>query len=129
MSDRTPAWPKARAKDLVTEAIGDETVVYDGLTKEAHCLAPLAAAVFDAADGETSPEQIAAIVSTKLGENVDVEAVENAIHQLEERDLLLVPADGDGVSRRTLLRRSAVVGGAVLVASIATPEMAAASPT
>jgi hypothetical protein len=106
-------FPLARSEDLVTETVGAETVVYDGLSQESHCLAPLAAIVFGASDGRTSPADLAGIASARLGESVDVAQVEQALAELEERDLIIAPADGDGLSRRQLVRRTAVVGGAV----------------
>src|SRR4051794_21540708 len=131
MHDPTPAdFPVARANDLVAETIAAETVVYDGRTKEAHCLAPLAAAVFATSDGRTSPADLAALATAKLGEPVDVDAVELALAELEEHDLI-EPPQGDGLSRRNLLRRGALVGGAALAAplvvSLVTPEYGAAS--
>jgi hypothetical protein len=129
------AFPTARSTDLVTETVGAETVVYDGLTKEAHCLAPLAASVFAAADGRTSLADMAAIASNALGKPVDVPAVELVLVELEERNLLHMPAvvgdDETGVSRRTMLRKSALVGGAALAAplvvSIVTPAYGASA--
>ena len=122
------AYPLARSKDLVTETIGTEIVVYDGVTKDAHCLAPVASAVFAAADGKTSIPQLAAIATEQLGEDVDVPTVELALAELEERGLLA--ATGSGISRRDALRRGALVGGAALAApmvvSLATPEYGAA---
>jgi len=123
-------FPVARKNGLVAEAIGAETVVYDGVTKEAHCLAPLAAAIFAAADGRTSIADLAAVATTKLGEPVDAGAVEFALAELEDRNLIETPS-GDGLSRRSLLRKGALVGGAALatplVVSLVTPEYGAAS--
>lgn len=124
------AYPLARTNDLVTESIGSETVVYDGLSKDAHCLAPLAAVVFAAADGRTSVNDIAASAAQKLGEPVEVADVELALAELEDRDLIIAPA-GDGVSRRDVLRRGALVGAgalaAPLIVSLATPSYGQAS--
>jgi hypothetical protein len=124
------AFPLARANDLVTETIGSETIVYDGLSKDAHCLAPLAAVVFAASDGRTSIADIAATATDKLEETVNVADVELALAELEDRDLMIV-ASGDGVSRRDMLRRTALVGGAALAAplvvSLATPGYGQAS--
>lgn len=124
-----PAFPRARSTELVTETIGSEIVVYDGATKDAHHLAPLAAAVFTAADGHTSTADIAAIASKQLGEDFVVADVEQALAELEVRNLIIV--SGDGVSRREVLRRGALVGGAALAAplvtSLATPDYGHAS--
>jgi hypothetical protein len=118
------AFPRARSTDLASEAIDSEIVVYDGLSKDAHCLAPLAAAVFTAADGRNSVADIAAIAGKRLGEPVDVASVELALAELDDRGLL-ESEPGSGVSRRDMLRRTALVGGAALaaplVASLATP--------
>jgi hypothetical protein len=131
MYELMPAdFPLARSNDLVAETIGAETVVYDGVTKEAHCLAALAAAVFAASDGRTSVADLAAIATAKLGEPVDVPAVEFALAELEDRDLI-EKRQSDGMSRRSLLRRGALAGGAALAAplvvSLVTPEYGAAS--
>jgi len=108
-------FPKARTADLITERVGDELVVYDGKSSEAHCLSALASAVFVAADGKTSPADLAAIASRELKDAVDVPAVEQAIAELEDRGLV----DG-GISRRGFMQRSAMVGGAVVAGSLVT---------
>jgi hypothetical protein len=123
-------FPLARSTDLVAETLGAETVVYDGLTKQAHWLSPVAAAVFAAADGRRSPTDLAAIATSRLGDRVDLAAIEAALADLEERNLIDAPRSG-GISRRDALRRGALVGGAALAAplvvSLATPEYGAAS--
>lgn len=109
-------FPKARTADLITERVGDELVVYDGESSEAHCLSPLASAVFVAADGKTSTADLAAIASRETNDAIDVPAVERAIAELEDRGLVEV----GGVSRRGFMRRSAAVGGAVVAGSLVT---------
>jgi hypothetical protein len=120
-------FPKARTADLITEQVGDELVVYDGESSEAHCLSALASAVFIAADGKTSPADLAAIASRELNDTVDVPAVEQAIAELEDRGLVEV----GGISRRGFMQRSAAVGGAAfaatLVTSVATPALGSAA--
>lgn len=124
-------FPRARTADLISEPVGDELVVYDGQSSEAHCLSALASAVFAAADGNTSPADLAAIASAKLGEPVDVPTVEQALTELEDRGLVEV----GGVSRRGFMQRSAAVGGAAfaatMVTSVLTPAygMAGSLPT
>jgi hypothetical protein len=114
-------FPKARTADLITEQVGDELVVYDGKSSEAHCLSALASTVFVAADGKTSPADLAAIASRQIDEPVDVPRVEQALAELEDRGLV----ERGGVSRRGFIQRSAAVGGAVvaggLVTSVVTP--------
>jgi hypothetical protein len=126
-----PGLPLARTADLITEQIDGELVAFDGLTKEAHCLSPLAAAVFLAADGKTSIADIATAAGAKLGEPVDASHVEQALAELDERGLLAESSASGGLSRRQLMRKGAVVGTAALAAplvtSVVTPAYGAAA--
>jgi hypothetical protein len=98
--------------------VGDETVVYDLETKEAHCLKGLASIVFSEADGKRSAEDIAVIAEQKLGEPVGYTAVQDAIMQLEGCELLDTPLKiRDGLSRRDLVRKAGYAGAAASVAS------------
>jgi len=131
MPEHVPAgFPLARSNELVAETIGTETVVYDGLTKRAHYLAPLAASVFAASDGQTPLTELADIAAAKLGEPVNVLAVERALVELEQCELMETGA-APGISRREALRSGALVGAAALAAplvvSLVTPEYGAAS--
>lgn len=116
---------KARADGLVTERVGDELVVYDSQTSEAHCLHPLAAAVFTAADGHSSPAAIAANVSAQLGDRFEVEHIEMALAELEDRGLVSVPV-ASGISRRSFMQRSAAVGGVAFAGTMITSVVAPA---
>jgi PqqD family protein of HPr-rel-A system len=129
MGNGTHRFAAALTADLVTEQVGDELVVYDSMSKQAHCLNPLATAIFQAADGETSAADLAAIASRAVNEPVDVPAVEQALEVLAERGL--VSLGGGGVSRRSFIQRSAAAGGAAfgatLVTSVLTPAYGAAA--
>jgi hypothetical protein len=123
--------PVRRDEGLVIEPVGDETVVYDDRTKEAHCLSPLTAVVFAHSDGRTTVEQIAVLATDRLGESVDTSSVVEALAQLDDRDLMdFVPPDG-GLSRRDMIRRSAAAAGgaamAPLITSVIAPSAIAAS--
>ena len=130
----TPA--SARTEGLLVERVGDETVVYDVETKEAHCLKPLAAVVFERCDGKTTVGEISAAAEQKLGESVSVDQVGSAIAELEGLGLLDVPlvvlnGDRNGWSRREMLRKAgytgaAIAGAAPLITSIAAPTAAMA---
>jgi hypothetical protein len=110
--------PVARDEGLVVEQVGDETVVYDDRSKEAHCLNPLAGIVFANCDGRTSVDRLAALASERLGEPVEVATVLDALAQLDERNLMaFVPPDG-GFSRRAMIRKSAAVAGGVSLAPV-----------
>lgn len=125
--------PLARSEDLLIERVGDELVIYDLERKEAHCLKALAASVFDRCDGKGSLEQLAARVSSDLGEPVTESDVLEAIRQLEASALLAQPlVVRDGVSRREAVKRFAFAGaagaiGGPLITSILAPGTAWAS--
>jgi hypothetical protein len=123
--------PVARDEGLLVEQVGDETVVFDSESKEAHCLSALAAVVFAHCDGRTTVDELAGLASERLGEPVDAERVMDALAQLEERDLMEPRAPSKiGLSRRTMLQRTAALGGAVaaspLITSVIAPTSAAA---
>jgi hypothetical protein len=123
--------PVARDEGLLVEQVGDETVVFDSESKEAHCLSALAAVVFAHCDGRTTVDELARLASERLDEPVDADRVMDALAQLEERDLMEPRAPSKiGVSRRTMLQRTAALGGAVaaspLITSVIAPTSAAA---
>jgi hypothetical protein len=128
---RQLALPVARSDGLLVEQVGDETVVLDTESHQAHCLSPLAAAVFGGADGRTRVEDIAGLAGAAIDEDVSVDQVEAALAQLDERGLLDRPALPGGISRRALVRRTAVatatVSAAPLITSIVTPAFAQGS--
>lgn len=133
--------PLARADGLLVRELDGETVVYDLESKQAHCLKALAAAVFAAADGQSSHAEIAALVRTELGTTVDDGDVAEAVRQLDTAGLLDVPlpvhlsgeagADEPGVPRREALRRIGFAGAGAamattLITSIVAPSAAMA---
>ena len=125
-------FPVARDEGLLVERVGDETIVYDGDSKDAHCLSALAAAVFEHCDGRTSVDKLATLATERLGEPVDRLGVEDALAQLEERQLIAgPPTRGNGLSRREMLRNTAAAGAAAasapLITSIVVPTAAAAA--
>ena len=111
--------PQARRDGLIVEWLSGEAIVYDESTDEAHCLADPAAAVFQLCDGTRTRTEIAEIAA------VDGALVDDVLHELGSKDLL-----EEGLSRRQMLRRTAMVGGAAaatpLITSIVAPVPAAA---
>jgi hypothetical protein len=77
------ARPIARTEGLLIESVGEETVVYDLDTKEAHCLKALAATVFMYADGARTAADIAELSSYRLETSVSDADVKDAVKQLE----------------------------------------------
>ena len=94
--------PRARREGLVVRELPGETVVYDRESHEAHCLDRTASAVFRAADGSRSLDEIAASLDAPAG--VREEAALAAVAALDEAGLLEAPAL-DGPTRRASLRR------------------------
>ena len=135
-SQADSTFPTARAEGLLVESVGEETVVYDTTSKHAHCLSPLAAAVFARCDGTASLTQIADQLRVSGMAGVGAGEVASAVAMLEERGLLVAPpieitlSDG-GSSRREMLRRTAVIGAAAasvpLITSIVAPTAALAA--
>jgi hypothetical protein len=128
--------PAARDEGLLIEHVANDVVVYDVESKEAHCLSSLPAVVFTHCDGQTSLSSLATIASEELGETVTETTVEDVIAQLQARDLLASArvSESDAYTRRTMLRKSAIVGGVVagapLISSVfAPPALAANSAT
>lgn len=107
----------SRRSDVVSRVEGDETLVLDLKTQVAHCLSGDVATVWNA--DEASREAVAAVTG------LAIDAVAAAAESLAELGLVSAPA---GLSRRTLVARGAVVGGA-FVATVALPTAAMASST
>src|SRR5215211_5435309 len=122
--------PAARDEGLLVEKLGDETVIYDAESTEAHCLSATAAVVFAHCDGRTTVDELVARASERLDEPVDSRVVLDALAQLEERNLLVGPAGPGGLSRREVLGRGAKLSAAAaavpLITSIAVPTAASA---
>jgi hypothetical protein len=114
--------PSARTEGLLLEDLGDEIVVFDAESKEAHCLAPVAAAVYAHCDGSNSVDELAALAGSRLGEPVAVDQVEAALAQLGERDLLASapPTTRRAFSRRSFVRKTAVATAAAAAAPMVT---------
>jgi hypothetical protein len=110
--------PVARSEDLLVESVGDETVVYDLDSKQAHCLKPLAAFVFAHSDGHTGIDELAKLAAHRFGDPVSIEQLAETVSELEAVDLLerppvLVQAE---LSRREMVRKVAFAGATAAVA-------------
>lgn len=101
--------PLARTDHLIVEDVGDEVLVYDQRTDQAHCLSRHAAMVWRVCDGATSPAEIATALE------VDPDTVVRAVEELDGCGLLdSTPIPG--VTRREMTLRMAKVGGAAAAA-------------
>jgi hypothetical protein len=132
--------PKARTAGLLVEELGGEAVVYDLDSDKVHRLDRRAFQVWQACDGQRTIAVIAQTMSDAAGDTADrLALVEVAVDQLQEAGLLLAQQENEQGPRRLPTRREmltrtgragAVVGGLVLVQTIAapTPAMAASPP-
>src|SRR5438067_2539138 len=114
-----------RTERLIVRELGDETVVYDLDNDQVHCLTGPSAQVWRAT-GE--PVSVRALCARS---GLDEASAAAAVAQLGEKNLLVarVPA---GASRRQLIQRGAMLGGAVVALPVietmrAPAAMAAAS--
>lgn len=102
------ALPLARKESLIVKEVGDETLVYDLETDQAHCLNDTAARVWKSCDGQTSVDDISSRLSDGVNSPVDENVVWLALDQLEKFKLLshapAKPAHLSGISRRQAVR-------------------------
>jgi hypothetical protein len=117
---------------LVVRGVGEEVVAYDPETHVAHCLNRLAAAVFRAADGGASIEEIAAKLAPRIGSACDTATVCWTVERLGAAGLL-EPMPGSPVvpSRRRALQRLGLGAMALapIVTSLVVPTPAEAAAT
>jgi coenzyme PQQ synthesis protein D (PqqD) len=122
--------PRQRRDGLVVERLSEETLVYDLERHKAHCLGAVAAAVWEACDGERSMTEIAARAAQRTGEAVPPDAVWLSLRRLSRARLLetpvAMPAARAGTSRREWLKTAAALGG-LSVLSITAPTAAQAA--
>jgi hypothetical protein len=117
--------PPARSEGLLVERVGEETVIYDLASKEAHALKPLAGLVFTLADGAATQAELAKLATTQLNQSVTEGDIADAVEQLTDRSLLDVPLSvRDGLSSRQLVHRSAFAGAAAFAAPLITSIVA-----
>jgi hypothetical protein len=111
---------------MVVETLPGETLVYDLERNCVHSLRPLAAALWPLCDGATGPVGLA-VAARGLGLDADADLAELALDELARAGLVLDwPPESRpaSVSRRTLLKRAALVVGVVTMAA---PEIAEGS--
>ncbi len=80
--------PKVRTEGVFAELVGTETVVFDTEHNQVHRLNPTMAAIWNAADGTRTVEQIAARVAEHLQIVCSPETVDMGVRQLQSKNLL-----------------------------------------
>ena len=126
-----PVYPRARSRDLVVQEMTDETLIYDLIANEAHCLNKTAAFVWSRCSGIASVSDIAKSIEVRFGHPVDLDFVRLAISQLNDRRLLSEGGlNGAALtSRREAIRKigQASVIAIPMIASIVAPPNALGS--
>ena len=117
----TEPFPHARRDDLLVESILDELLVYDTRSHRAHCLSAVAAAVWQACDGQSRVSDLGVKAGQVLGATCDEQVVWQALEELSTRDLLRQPIDppAGGLDRRAFVRALGIV--IPLITTIVTP--------
>ncbi len=120
-----------KRKNAIVRQLGDEFLVYDLETHQAHCLNRTAAKVWLLCDGKTTFAEIAGKLGNDSESSVDETVIELALSQLQEAGLMeqgsskseqIVP------SRRDAMRKMAAAALALpVVASILVPTAAQAT--
>ncbi len=126
--------PQARQDRLSVQELGDETIIYDEQRDHVHRLNRTAALVWRHCDGRSTISDLASMLQTEIKTPVTDEVVWLALDRLEKehllQDRLIRPADAKQITRRQMLRKAALVGGATLLLPVVqsmvapTPAMA-----
>lgn len=125
--------PQARQEELVIEGLGDETLVYDMRSHQAHCLNRTAALVWNRCDGRSTVNEMKTALEKELHLPVNSNVVWLALEQLGKAKLLSdrlpVSISQPAMSRRAVIKKIGL-GAAValpLVTSILAPTTAEAA--
>lgn len=115
--------PVARTEKLLIQQVGNEVIIYDQISNISHCLNPIAAKVWHYCDGQHSVKEIAKLLEKDLPQAVSQEVdmrglVWLTLEELEKyqliKEYLKQPIISSIVSRRTVIKTSALVGGFAL---------------
>src|SRR5262245_44218951 len=127
-------FPKAREEGLILEPLDDELLVYVTKSHRSNALNATAAFVWRHCDGKTSIPDLARLLVAELGAPEDEALVLLALKRLATVKLLeenRLPEGAEKVTRRSVARRLALVGGMTvllpLVLSIVAPTAAEAA--
>ena len=121
--------PQKRREGLIEVDLGDEVLLYDERTHQAHALNPTAAVVWRELDGRKSSAELARSIGGDLPASQRQQLVTLTLEDLSKRDLLDRPrldARPKGLTRRQILRGLAAAGAIAPI--IATVETAHAGP-
>ncbi len=112
------SFPRANRDTFVVQELeSGEVIAYHRETHETHCLNPVAAQVWAAADGASSPSRISSRLSVSSSDGDPLDLTSRALTELKDAGLVdWVPDDVD-LSRRAAVRHV----GAGLAAAVTAP--------
>lgn len=120
--------PKNRTKNIITQEINDETLVYNLKTNKAVCVNKTLATVWKLCDGNRNIQQIAKAVSNEFKKPVSDELIYLSLTLLADENLLVnkygIGKKIDGLSRRELIRKVGVTSmiALPLISSVVAPN-------
>src|SRR5437868_6083128 len=128
----SPIGPLAHKEDLLVEAVGSETVVYDNERHRVHCLNQSTSFIWRQCDGQTKTEDIASRLP-EIGLPADTGIVRSALKDLFRVGLVVNQSaivDSELPSRRTLVGKLGLAAGSAAllpaITSIVAPTPAMA---
>jgi hypothetical protein len=118
--------PEARTDQVLAQDVGDEVVVYDEQTHQAHHLNRTASLVWRLANGRRSVGEMANVLHKVLDVPDDEDFVRLGLAELDKAGLLAhpLPAAGQPISRRELFGVAAALLPLVVSIVAPTPAMA-----
>lgn len=87
-SDQSKIFPRGRNKQIVTQKVENEMLVYDLKTDKAICLNPTAFFVWQQCDGKTSIAEMAGTLDKKVQNGAGEDMVWLALKELDKANLL-----------------------------------------
>jgi hypothetical protein len=127
MSMKRETYPQKIERNILTQKVGDELLLYDEERHQAFCLNPVCTSVWTLCDGNSSLTAIARAASSESSVAVDEQIVMLAIQELR-RDGLVEPLQ-EAIAIPTISRRDVVQrlgkGAAILIPMV----VAIAAPT
>lgn len=115
--------PKARTKNIVTQHLNDEVMIYDLEIHKAYNLNPTSSIIFNACDGRMRVDDL------KKRHNYSDDLIYLALDELKKHNLLAADAVYDspfaGMSRREVIRKAALSAAALpVIAALVAPTAA-----
>lgn len=123
-------FPLARTRDLITQNLEDELLIYDCRINKALSLNKVSKFVWENCDGSNDLSALAEKIGRSLSHPITEEAIWMAIDQLKKEDLMESVGEEstrfDGISRRELIRKVGLTSAVALpmICAIIAPSAA-----